>query len=142
MEKDISQKLGGRSLLASPITSSTTTNSAVVDTQGIQTGLAFYIGANLYTDGTYAFSFQQADNLAFSTNVTTIDSAQIVGSITDITAATTAGDSLQKVGILNLKTAALQDSRFVRVVVTSTSVTTGATIVVLATEMLDDAPAT
>jgi len=133
MEKDISQKLDVRSGVATPVTSDGTVNGTGVDCQGIQTGLMFAIGAIAYTDGTHAISFQQADDDAFSVNVNAITADQIVGEIADIAAATASGDPLPKVGILYTQ-------RYVRPVITSTSVTTGATIVAMAVEHVDEAP--
>ncbi len=142
MEKDISQKLNCRTCLDAAITSNTTTNGAAVDTQGIQTGLMFSIAALLFTDGVYAVSFEQADDLAFTTNVNTVAADQIVGSIEDIIAAAVNGAVMGKAGILSLKDPAVgnQLQRFVRPVITSTGVTTGATLAAIATEMLDEAP--
>ena len=140
MEKDISQRLTSRALLVADISTNTTTNSAVVDTQEIQTGLMFSIGATAFTDGVYAISFEKADDLAFTLNVTAIPADQIVDAIADITAATAAADALPKAGILSLKSVALQDSRYVRAVITSTGTTTGASLAVITTEMLDNAP--
>lgn len=140
MEKDISQLLAIRGLLVQDITSDTDTFSPSVDTQNIQGGLMFAVSASAYTDGTYAVSFQKADDTGFTVNVNDIPAAQIVGAIADITAAQVVTE-LPKAGILSLKDpSTLQDQRFVRVKITSTGTTTGASILVVSTEKLDEAP--
>jgi hypothetical protein len=133
MEKDISQKLNNRSTVAAAVTANGAVNGAAVDTQAIQTGLMFALGAIAYTDGAHVISFEQADDSGFTQNVNVIGADQLVGAIADISAVTTNGDALAKIGILYTQ-------QFVRAVITSTGVTTGATILAIATEHVDDAP--
>lgn len=133
MEKDISQRLQNRSCVAAPITADGAVNGASVDTQEIQGGLFFSAGAIAYTDGTHVLSFEEADDTGFTVNAGAIDASQLVGSIADISAATANGGVFESVGVLYTR-------RYVRAVVTSSSVTTGATVIVMATESPDNKP--
>lgn len=114
------------------ISSNTTTNTAIIDTAEFDLGISFYMAATAYTDGNYELSFQEGDaaNLSDATAVTEFQLVQ-GASLSAVTSA--AGGAMAKVGIHSNK-------RYVRGVITSTGVTTGATIAVTAQRFAETIP--
>lgn len=132
MEKEIASILDSRIVFNANIASDGAVNGVGVDCQGIQTGLMFAIAATALTDGSYALSFEEDDDVAFGAP-TAVPASQIYNQPDPVTAVTANGDALAKVGVLYTK-------RYVRPVITASSVTTGADLIVLATESNDLAP--
>ena len=107
------------------ISSDTTTTGAIIDTAGYDMGLTFAMGCNAYTDGTYTMKIEHGDDSGLS-DAADVDSAMLVyGTLPDLAAALTEGDEMPKEGVHSTK-------RYVRVSIVSTSVTTGADVVVVA----------
>ncbi len=111
------------------INTNTTTNGVAVDLMALNNGnngLVFLIEAGVITDGTYVFKLQDSpDNSTW----TDVPAAYVQASgATTWTSAITSGTTL-KIGYLGNVTVA---NRYVRLVVTSTGVTTGAFIAAIA----------
>lgn len=124
-----------RQIMNAAIASNTTTNSEIIDTEGAPLGLTFAAYASAYTDGTYAFSFQHGEQANLS-DAETVPAESFVNqeNIPNVTAAAVAGALVGKAGLFSLR-------RYVRVVVTSTGVTSGATLQIVAMESPDVIPA-
>jgi hypothetical protein len=103
------------------ISSSTTTAGNIIDTQGFNS-LTFILNVGTRTDGTYTLSIEHGDNAALSDTATPA-ADDLVG--TAAGTAISAAQTLKKLGYVGIK-------RYVRVNVVSTSVTTGATVSVVA----------
>lgn len=103
------------------IATDTDTNSTSIDTADFDFGVFFTVAATAYTDGTYAISLEDSpDNSVF----TAVSSDKLIGSITALAAATSAsGGDMGRLGCFSTE-------QFVRVVITSTSTTSGADILV------------
>lgn len=116
------------------ITTNTTTNGTSIDTAHFDSGYMFFLDAPVYTDGTYVLSLE--DSPAGST-WTAVPSNKLiqVDTAVEITAATSPGDALKRLG-------AFSTDRYVRAVITSTGVTTGARIAVYAVKKSEIRPAT
>lgn len=106
------------------IGSNTTTNGNVIDTQGFDS-VEYLTTSGTVTDGTFTPVLEQADDLAFSVNVETIPTVQLLGTIADATFVAADDDAVKKIGVLN-------NRQFVRLSYASTGVTTGATLTALA----------
>jgi hypothetical protein len=96
------------------ITTNTTTNGVIIDTQGYQ-GLTFLLNVGARTDGTFAVSLQHGDAANLS-DAATPAADDVLGAIS-LNAAQTYG----KIGYVGNK-------RYVRMQVVSTGVTSGATV--------------
>lgn len=96
------------------IASSTTTNGVIIDTQGFQ-GLTFLLNVGARTDGTYVASLTHGDDSGLSDGAAP-GADDVIGSIS-----LNAAQSYGKLGYVGNK-------RYVRLTVTSTSVTSGATV--------------
>ena len=97
------------------ITSNTTSNGSIIDLQGCG-GVEFIMTVSARTDGTYTPSIQVGNDSGLSDAVSA-DSSTVRGSLTAVTAN----------GVTNYGLAATT-YRYARIVITSTSVTTGATV--------------
>lgn len=101
--------------------STTTTGTNIIDTQGYG-ALEFVLNVAARTDGTYTIALEHGDNSALS-DAAAPDATDILGTLA-ATAISTA-NTVKRVGYVGNK-------RYVRANVVSTSVTTGATVGVLA----------
>ena len=115
VKQDLSEITIQRSIQPQTISSNTTVNGSSIDLTTVASGkvrVVGIIGVGTRTDGTYAVKLQDStDNSAFA------DLTTVVGDASNITAANTAR---------RLTAAAYR--RYVRAVITSTSVTTGAQV--------------
>lgn len=114
------------------ITSNTDTNTAIVDTAAFDMGISFYMFATTYTDGTYTLSFQEGDAANLS-DASTVPAEKLVQSASISAATSAAGGSMAKVGLHST-------ARYVRAVITSTGVTSGATVTVAAQRFAETLP--
>ncbi|WP_342150239.1 hypothetical protein [Methylorubrum sp. SB2] len=103
------------------IAASATTNGVIIDTQGFN-ALEFFLQVGTRTDGSFTIQLQHGDDPALADAVA-VDTAKVLGNaaLTAITAA----NSVRRIGYVGNK-------RYVRAQVVSTSVTSGATVGVLA----------
>lgn len=133
--QDIRSDLSNSAALIATVTGNGTTNGAIIDTAEMDGGLMFSVSAPVYTDGTYTFTLQEGDESNLS-DAATVASGKLLGSLTDLTlsAATASGGDMADIGVFSNK-------RYVRLQVTAASVTTGATIVAVATQKNNLVPA-
>ncbi|MBZ9975486.1 hypothetical protein [Mesorhizobium sp. BR-1-1-10] len=103
------------------ISSSTTTNGVILDTQGYG-GLTFVLNVGARTDGTFTLAVTHGDDSGLSDGVTPA-ADDLVG--TAAGTAVSAAQTMKKLGYVGNK-------RYVRASVVSTSVTSGATVGVTA----------
>ncbi len=101
-------------LTSTEIVSNTTTNGEIID-GALREGLEFIVQAGEITDGVYAISLEHGDDPALA-DAAAVPAADIVGSIADFVL--TDDDAVRKFGYIGNK-------RYVRLVVTSTGVTSG-----------------
>ncbi|MBZ9674546.1 hypothetical protein [Mesorhizobium sp. ES1-1] len=99
------------------ITSSTTTNGVILDTQGYN-ALTFVLNVGARTDGTYTLAVTHGDDSGLSDGATPA-ADDLVG--TAAGTAVAAAQTMKKLGYVGNK-------RYVRVSVVSTGVTSGATV--------------
>lgn len=99
------------------IGSNTTTNGIIIDRAGFQ-ALEFGLKMGTITDGAYAVKLEHGDDSGLS-DAADVDAAEQLG---DADFADTEDDTVKRLGYIGKK-------RYVRIVVTSTGVTTGATLV-------------
>lgn len=99
------------------ISSSTTTNGNIIDTQGYN-GLTFLLNVGARTDGTYTPLIRHGDASDLS-DVADVDDADLVG--TEAGAVISAANTVKKIGYVGNK-------RYVRLSVVSSSVSSGATV--------------
>jgi len=115
VKQDLSEITIQRSIQPQTISSNTTVNGSSIDLTTVASGkvrVVGIIGVGTRTDGTYAVKLQDStDNSAFA------DLTTVVGDASNITAANTAR-----------RLTATAYRRYVRAVITSTSVTTGAQV--------------
>lgn len=133
MEKTIASRLNARMLLVAAISANGDSLSAIVDTQDIQTGLAFAMAITGYTDGDYDLVIEESSDSAFGSDVSDVPADQIYNQTATQSAAIPAADALPMLGVLYTK-------RYVRAKVVASSVTTGATATVFSVEHADEAP--
>lgn len=103
------------------ISSNTTTNGVIIDTQGYG-ALTFIMNVGARTDGTYTMSVTHGDDSGLSDGAAP-DASDLVGTLAST--AVSAAQTQSKLGYVGNK-------RYVRVSVVSTSVTSGATVGALA----------
>ena len=101
------------------ITSNTTSNGAIIDLQGCG-GVEFIMTVSTRTDGTYTPSIQVGNDSGLS-DAASADSSTVRGSLTAVTA-----NGVTSYGL------AATTFRYCRIVITSTSVSSGATVGVTA----------
>lgn len=118
MQFDTASNLTARvGLNTAAISSNTTTNGTIIDTQGFG-GLTYLLNVGARTDGTYTPAIQHGDDPALS-DAATPAADDLVG--TTAAAAINTANTVKKIGYVGNK-------RYVRLNVVSTSVTTGATV--------------
>ena len=135
--KDIRSNLQHTVANAAAVTGDGTTTGVAVDTQAFELGLMFTSSVSNYTDGTYNFTLQSADDSAFTVNLTNhVDGDDnMIGTLAGMTqtAANANSDVLKTVGLFS-------NRQFVRMNVVATVVTTGADVTVIATEKGENMP--
>ena len=99
------------------ITSNTTTNGVIIDTQGYNS-LTFLLNVGARTDGTYTPTIQHGDAANLS-DATTVGADDLIGTFAG--AAISAANTVRKIGYVG-------NRRYVRLGVVSTTVTSGATV--------------
>ena len=115
------------------IGSNTTTEGAIIDTADFDMGLYFAINCKSYTDGTFTLKLEDGDDSGLS-DAAVLDVTQLVfGTLPAITAAIVEGGVLEKEGVHSTK-------RYVRASLVSTSVTTGATLTIVAVAGVEVGP--
>ncbi|HDY66300.1 hypothetical protein LCGC14_2855050 [marine sediment metagenome] len=121
--RDIRSDLLPQLAMNQNITSNTTTNGFIFDTANFDGGIVFTLALTAFTDGTYTPSFEEGEDAGLS-DAATVPAASIIGTTAGavLTALTAEGDILPSLGLVGTK-------RFVRLVITSTGVTTGADLV-------------
>lgn len=98
------------------------TNGNAVDTAGFECGIMFIAECVQYTDGDYAITLEESDdNITFAA----LPAGKLIGGMAVIDAVAAEGDTVQKVGLFSNK-------RYVRSVITASTVTSGAAIIVTA----------
>ena len=100
------------------IGSNTTTNGVIFDLADFDMGAKFAHNITAYTDGTFTISYEDGDDAALA-DAAAVPAEQVIGDALALTAATVG--SYPSNGVFSTK-------RYVRQVITSTGVTTGATI--------------
>lgn len=107
------------------IGSDTTTAGAIIDTADFDMGVFFSMLTTAYTDGTFTLKIEHGDDSGLS-DAADVDSAMLVyGSLPANSAGASEGDVMAKEGVHSTK-------RYLRASIVSTSVTTGATVQVIA----------
>ena len=131
--KDIRSDLLQLNSLYAVIASDTTTNGAIIDTAKYDNGLMFAVVIPAYTDGTYDLVLEEDDDIGFGT-ATVLPTDTLIGALPSLSTANPQGSTpLHTVGVFGNK-------RYLRPSITSTSVTTGATVLVLMTLAGETAP--
>jgi hypothetical protein len=124
MNRDITSNLGAPVALNALIVTNDVTNGSSIDTAHYDGGIMFVCSAPDLTDGSYAIKFQDSPDNSVWTDV---PADKLIGSLPTITTQTVALDNAPRVGIFS-------NDQWVRAVVTSTSVATGARITIYAIE--------
>ena len=124
--RDIRSNLLPKVAFNANITSSTTTNGAIIDTADYDSGVMYAFMCHAYTDGTYTPVIEHSDDSGMSGAVDVPDE-NLIGTEAQavLSAVSASGADLKTIGIIGTK-------RYVRVKITSATVTTGARIVVTA----------
>lgn len=100
------------------ISSDTTTDGEVIDTQGFES-LTFSLKSGAYTDGTYTPVIEESDEVTFGGEENAVADGDLIG--TEADAALSAANTLSKIGYRGSK-------RYVRLTIVSASTSSGATI--------------
>lgn len=111
-------------LASTAIGTNTTTNGVIIDTADFDMGIKFGFDVSAFTDGVFTISYEDGDDSGLS-DAAAVATDKVIGSTVILVAATAAGATFTGNGLFSTK-------RFVRAVVTSTGVTTGATISAIA----------
>ncbi len=125
--RDLVNDVDVNNLLVATISSDTDTFSAAVDTADFDMGVGFYARFTNYTDGDYALSVQDSDDGSTDWQDVTADSLQITEEVS------ASGDQTVKQGAFGTR-------RFQRAKITSTNVTTGADVAILAVKAAELKP--
>jgi hypothetical protein len=122
--QDISSDLKTVCAQTATISTNTTTNGSSIDTADYEMGLMFLFFLPSRTDGSYQLNLQES---ADGSTWADIPSTKLIGSEGALTAALAAAGTVSKVGVFS-------NLQYVRSQIVSTSVTTGATAMVLAVQ--------
>jgi len=118
--RDIHNNLGAVvALNIGAISSNTTTNGAIVDTQGFE-AVEFFIQSGTLTDGSYAPTVTEGNASDLSDGSATA-AGDLLGTLAGATFAATDDNAVKKIGYKGGK-------RYVRLNIVSTGVTTGGTL--------------
>lgn len=101
-------------LNSASISSDTTTNGNIIDTQGFES-VEFLIVSGSITDGSYVPAITEGDDSSLSDGAA---ATALIGTAADATFASTDDNKVKRIGYKGIK-------RYVRLGLTSTSVTTG-----------------
>lgn len=107
------------------IGSDTTTTGGIIDTAHYDMGVTFAVLVTAYTDGTFTLKIEDGDNSGLSDAADVSTSQLVYGALPAISAGASEGDIMAKEGVHSTK-------RYIRASIVSTSVTTGATVQVVA----------
>lgn len=107
------------------IGSNTTTNGVIIDSADFDMGIKFAFQVTSFTDGVFTISYEEGEDSGLS-DATAVTSDKIIGAAL-APAAATAVANWPSNGLHSTK-------RFVRAVITSTGVTTGADVQAVAVE--------
>ncbi len=132
---DIRSELLPQFAFDNDFTGNTSATGAAIDVADFDGGFVFSLFTIDYTDGTYTPAIEEADDSGFS-SPTEVEAGRLIGTPADeaISATQSTGDTLTSIGAFGTK-------RFVRLKITSTIVTTGATILSLAHKKAELSPA-
>lgn len=124
--KDIRSNLKPIQVMNANITSNTTTSGSILDTQGYDLGVMFQYASPVYTDGTFTPTILESDDPAMAGS-NTVAADNLIGTYAGavVSAVTAALGTLPTIGVIGTK-------RYLQVQEVSTSVTTGARIVITA----------
>ncbi|MBX4992279.1 hypothetical protein ABID08_000709 [Rhizobium binae] len=118
--RDLHNNLGvAVALNIGAISSNTTTNGAIIDTQGFES-VEFVIQSGTLTDGSYAPTITEGDQANLSDGSATA-AADLLGTAASATFAATDDNVAKKIGYKGGK-------RYIRLNIVSTGVTTGGTL--------------
>jgi hypothetical protein len=135
--RDIKNNLQSNLAFYAAISTNTTTAGQIIDMAHFDGGVMWSFVALAYTDGTYTPLIEESDDSGMS-GATTVPADRLIGTTaavaTALGAATTLGANLARLGIVWSK-------RYVKISMVSTGVTTGATIVAVATKVPEEVPA-
>lgn len=134
--KDIRSDLVPEATLIEVISASTTTTGAIIDTAAYDGGIVMTLGVAKYTDGTYNFAFAESDASNMGSSNAIAD-ANMIGTEAGLVLSAVSADNavLPSIGFVGTK-------RYIQVTVTSTAVTTGATVFGVAMKRPEVMPAT
>lgn len=134
---DIRSDLLPQAAFDNAFTTNTTVNGSAIDTADFDGGIVFtaYAPDGDFTDGTYTLSLEQDDNSGFS-SATAVPSENLISDTPPITI--TAGDAL---GGTLVSLGAFGVERFLRLVVVSTGVSTGARVIATVHKKAEISPA-
>lgn len=133
--KDIRSNLQEQLAILAAVSTNTTTNGFIFDTANFELGLMFAVSLTAFTDGAYNFTLEESSDAGMSGAVAVTDADKLIGTLAGLalTAVTAEGDILPTVGVISTL-------RYVRLNVVSTGVTSGATVVAVATQMGEEMP--
>lgn len=133
--KDIRSDLLPKLAMNADITSDTDTIGAAIDTAKHELGIVFTFAAATYTDGIFTPAIEESDDVGFS-SPSDVDAERLIGTIANatISGAQSEGDEIPSLGAFSTK-------RFLRVKQVSTSVTSGARILVTSHQAAESSPA-
>lgn len=122
--RDLHNNIGvAAALNPQAIGSSTTTNGAIIDLAGFES-VEFVIQSATLTDGTYTPSITEGDESDLSDG-SAAAAADLLGTVADATFAASDDNAVKRIGYRGNK-------RYVRLNITSASVTTGGTLAAVA----------
>ncbi|MEE8263266.1 MAG: hypothetical protein V3R83_12460 [Gammaproteobacteria bacterium] len=111
-------------LVSTAIGSNTTTNGVIIDTADFDMGIKFGFDVSAFADGVFTVTYEDGDAANLS-DAAAVAVDKVIGSAVVLIAATAANATFTGNGLFSTK-------RFVRAVITSTGVATGATISAIA----------
>lgn len=131
--RDLKDNLANDLAFYNEFISSTTEAGQTLDTAHYDGGIMFAFAAPAWSDGTYTPVLEESDESG--SGFTAIPADQLIGTIADVTlsAATAVGDAMPTIGLLSTK-------RYVKVSVTSSGVSSGATIVAVTGKLPEEKP--
>ena len=115
-----------------PISADSIVFGNIIDTSDYELGLMFFGYQESYSDGTYDVTFQQSDTGAFAGEETVIPDQNLIGDAIIFNGSEASFD-IQSQGIFS-------NLQFVRPVITASSVTAGALIVLMSIEGAEEKP--
>lgn len=102
------------------ISANETNNGIIIDTADYDMGIKFAFDVSAYTDGSFAVSYEDGDDPALA-DAAAVATDKVIGDAVVLTAVTAADAPFKGNGVFSTR-------RFVRPVITSTGVSTGATL--------------